>query len=141
MSWTTLLNENNEEIGIIGDSVWDLMGVAVDKIVTEYQQNWDRLPYQSELESILEFVTEPLDLQKEERAKKYNYFISFKTITRKPDIGIGHTSVVLENKISSYEDVLSVEEQIKIKLKDEDPMSYMSIGSLSIDNFILLRVE
>lgn len=56
MGWTDLLDEKDSVIGVVGDPVWDIMAQAVENIANTYNKMWGRLPTQTELESILDFV-------------------------------------------------------------------------------------
>ena len=55
MGWMALIDADDNGIGVVGDSVWDIMGDAIDKITEEYQKDWKRKPTLDELESIFEF--------------------------------------------------------------------------------------
>ncbi len=55
MGWTALIDDNGKGIGQVGDSVWDIMMEAFDKIIEEYQRVWGRNPTSKELMSIVEF--------------------------------------------------------------------------------------
>ena len=59
MGWMGLLDENDNEIGVVGDEPWDIMGEAVQKIEECYQKHWHRKPTEDELISIFEFVSRP----------------------------------------------------------------------------------
>lgn len=55
MGWTALIDDNGKGIGMVGDTVWDIMGEAFEKIIEEYQRVWSRNPTAKELMSIVEF--------------------------------------------------------------------------------------
>lgn len=68
MGWMALLDKNDNETDmVVGDSVWDIMGDAVEKITNEYKQYVGRSPYLEELESILGFVTNRFNRRQKER--------------------------------------------------------------------------
>jgi len=60
MGWMSLRNEKREELGVVGDSVWDIMGVAIDEIIKEYEEYVGRKPNMDEIQSILDFVCGPI---------------------------------------------------------------------------------
>lgn len=55
MGWMGLLDENDNEIGMVGDYPWDIMEEALKKIEECYQEHWHRKPTSAELISIFEF--------------------------------------------------------------------------------------
>lgn len=56
MGWTLLLDKNDNEIGHVGDKVWDIMSEAFIKVIEEYQKTWGRQPYSEEIAQIIEFA-------------------------------------------------------------------------------------
>lgn len=54
MGWMALLDEEGNEIGVVGDEPWDIMGKAVRDIAQAYQKDWHRHPTREEIFSILE---------------------------------------------------------------------------------------
>ena len=63
MGWMALLDKDGEEIGIVGDDPWDIMGEAIREIRELYQKEFCRDVSEDELESIFEFCN-PFPLEK-----------------------------------------------------------------------------
>ena len=59
MGWMALIDHDLNEIGVVGDEPWDIMGEAIEKIKACYQKDWHRDPTDVELVSIFEFAFEP----------------------------------------------------------------------------------
>jgi hypothetical protein len=56
MGWTTLVDQDGNEIGMVGDTPWDIMAAAIENINRAYQRNYDRNATEIELQAILDFV-------------------------------------------------------------------------------------
>lgn len=53
MGWTALVDENDNEIGVVGDQPWDIMAEAMTDIRLLYQEVWGRPPTKEEIDSIV----------------------------------------------------------------------------------------
>jgi len=56
MGWTALLDENDNEIGVVGDSGWDLALKFLLDLTEIYKKEVGRVPTQDEVISTVEFV-------------------------------------------------------------------------------------
>lgn len=56
MGWTSLIDLDKQVVGYAGDEPWDIMGVAMDKIVKLYQERYGRPPNDAELQQIISFT-------------------------------------------------------------------------------------
>lgn len=58
MGWQALVDRaTGQPTGeVVGDSAWDIMGAAFDKVIALYKAERGRPPTQDELESVVEFV-------------------------------------------------------------------------------------
>lgn len=56
MGWTAIVDEKGNEIGVVGDPVWDIMGEAFQKVIEEYEHTFGRQPTWTELMSVIEFT-------------------------------------------------------------------------------------
>ena len=56
MGWISLLDEQDREIGIVGDQAWDCAGDFIDEINLMYNLVLGRNVKRIEIESILDFV-------------------------------------------------------------------------------------
>lgn len=66
MGWMSLLDENQNEVGICGDGPWDIMGKAIDDIIALFEKEWHRKPTIVELEHTFQFCMGGLVLEGEE---------------------------------------------------------------------------
>jgi len=65
----------------------------------------------------------------------YNYFISYRFQIKDGDCGDGNCSYNISHKISSFKDILELQESIK-KQRNAD----IKISTVLINNFILIDV-
>ena len=57
MGWTTLLDNNNNEIGIVGDPGWDLASSFMDNLHILYLKQFGRLANYDEIMQTIRFVS------------------------------------------------------------------------------------
>lgn len=56
MGWIAIVDKQGNNIGYVGDPVWDVMGEAFQKVIEEYEQQFGRQPTWTELMSVIEFT-------------------------------------------------------------------------------------
>jgi hypothetical protein len=66
MGWMALLDENDKEIGMVGDQGWDLAADFVDEFRKLYKKCWKRLPTEDEITQSVLFVFNNEDVSDEQ---------------------------------------------------------------------------
>ncbi len=60
MGWWILRDKDWKETDMtMGDSAWDIMGPAIDKVIAVYEDEVGRLPHFTELEAVFVFCAVP----------------------------------------------------------------------------------